>query len=90
MPEPRVELFTRVGCSLCDEAQVIVAEVCAAHDASWRAIDVDTDPQLRAKYTDHVPVIHVDGSLLSYWYVQPETLSRALAGGLENRERRLP
>ncbi|NHB85471.1 hypothetical protein G7085_14910 [Tessaracoccus sp. HDW20] len=47
----------------------------------WRAIDVDTDEQLRAKYTDHVPVTFVDQELLGYWFVDEVALRAALANG---------
>jgi len=47
----------------------------------WRAVDVDTDESLRAKYTDHVPVTFVDQELLGYWFVDATTLRAALADG---------
>ncbi len=42
-------------------------------------MDVDTDPELRATYTDHVPVTIVDGDVLSYWFVDQEQLAAALS-----------
>jgi len=74
-----VTLLTREGCHLCEEALTIVSSVCAAHDASWRTIDVDTDPELRAAYTDHVPVIFVNGALHGYWFVDADKLAAAVS-----------
>ncbi len=74
-----VVVLVREGCHLCDDALVIVAGVCEAAGRPWTAIDVDTDPELRATYTDHVPVTFVDGDVLSFWFVDRDQLSAALA-----------
>lgn len=47
---------------------------------SARVVDVDDDAMLRSRYTDHVPVVFVDGQLHGYWFVDPEALRSALAG----------
>ncbi|MEL4503721.1 glutaredoxin family protein [Luteococcus sp. H138] len=75
-----VLLLTRQGCHLCELAEPVVQEVCRAHDASITTLDVDSDEHLRARYTDHVPVLYVRGRLLDYWQVDAGRLQRALAG----------
>lgn len=76
--EPRVVLLTRAGCHLCEDAETVVRQVCA--DATtYRIVDVDSDPSLRATYTDHVPVTLVDGRVLSYWFLDAASLSSAIA-----------
>jgi glutaredoxin len=42
--------------------------------------DVDADPADRARWTDHVPVVLLDGAQHSLWYVDEPLLSRALRG----------
>ena len=74
----RVVVLTRTGCHLCDDAIEICASVCAASGVSWATIDVDTDPALRTKYTDHVPVTLVDGRVVARWFLDPEQLGAAL------------
>lgn len=76
----RVVVLTREGCHLCDEAVATVQAVTADPPTPWRAVDVDADPELRARFTDHVPVTYVDGALLSYWFLDAEGLRDALAG----------
>ena len=58
---PRVTLYTRAGCCLCDEAkqQLRAARRRAAFDLE--EVDVDADPALRALYSDEVPVIAING-----------------------------
>jgi glutaredoxin len=54
---PDVVLYTRVGCHLCDDAGAVLAR----HGLEVRAIDVDSDPQLQARYNECVPVVVIDG-----------------------------
>lgn len=79
MAEARVVLLVREGCHLCADALATVRAVCESTGTSWRAVDVDSDPQLRAEYTDHVPVTFVDGVRHSFWFVDPNALRAALS-----------
>ncbi len=76
--EPRVTLYTRADCHLCEEAATVIAAVTSELGASWRAVDVDADPEDRAEYGDLVPVVLVDGTILAYYRVEPDRLRTAL------------
>ena len=78
MIDARVVLLVRDGCHLCDEAVAHVENVCAGLGVSWRTVDVDSDPALRAEHTDHVPVTIVDGAQHSLWFVDAGRLAAAL------------
>lgn len=41
---PRVVLYGRAGCHLCDEARVVVARVCGDVGVAWAEVDVDVAP----------------------------------------------
>lgn len=58
----------------------MVARTCEDMGIGWRAVDVDTDEDLRAAYTDHVPVVFTDGELHGYWFVEADALKQALDG----------
>ncbi|GAB2690267.1 glutaredoxin family protein [Thalassiella azotivora] len=75
----RVELLTRVGCHLCDDARAVVRDVCAEAGARWVERDVDADPDLLARYSEEVPVVLVDGAQHAYWKVDAQALRDALA-----------
>lgn len=75
----RVLLLVREGCHLCIDAASVVTEVCADLGIPWRSVDVDTDPELRSAYTDHVPVTFVDGVEHARWFVDAAKLRAALA-----------
>ncbi len=57
MPKPIATLYTRQGCHLCDKACRLLLE----HGFEVEAVDIDADPALRARYTNCVPVVVIDG-----------------------------
>lgn len=78
MPDDvRVVLVTRQGCHLCEQAVELLDEQCPGQ---WTALDVDGDERLLQRYTNHVPVVFVDGRLLAYWTLDAGLLADALAG----------
>lgn len=76
--DTRVLVLVREGCHLCVDAAEVAAAVCSDAGVQHELRDVDTDDELRAAYTDHVPVTFVDGALLSYWGLDPDALRSAL------------
>jgi glutaredoxin len=52
-----VTIYSRPGCHLCEEAKTQIAPLLAEFDASLTEIDIDRDPELRARYDYDVPVI---------------------------------
>ena len=77
--DARVVVFTREGCHLCAEAESQVAEICADTGDSWVRVDIDSDADLRARFTEQVPVTFVDGAQHDFWRVDAVRLRRALA-----------
>ena len=75
---PRVTLYVRAGCHLCEEARVVIEQVCAELDEEYAEVDIDTDPDLVARFTDEVPVTFVDGRQHDFWRVDPARLREAL------------
>lgn len=74
----RVTVYTRLHCSLCVTAEADVQRICAELGVGWVAVDVDSDPDLRAEYGDRVPVILVDSREHGYFRVEEPRLRRAL------------
>jgi glutaredoxin len=77
---PRVTLYSRPGCHLCDDARAVVAAVCAELDAGWTEVDITTDPDLERRYGEEIPVTLVDGEQHDFWRVDASRLRRALTG----------
>jgi glutaredoxin len=81
---PRVVLYGRAGCHLCDEARDVVARVCGEMGVPWAEVDVDDAPAPGAPdpfeaYGERVPVVAVDGVDVAQWQVSERTLRAALA-----------
>ncbi|MCC7491112.1 MAG: glutaredoxin family protein [Fimbriimonadaceae bacterium] len=52
-----VVLYTRPGCHLCEHAAAALQALEAEFPHALLTVDIDTDPALRKKYTDLVPVL---------------------------------
>lgn len=78
MITPRVTLYGRPGCHLCDEARTVIEAVCIELGESFTEVDIDSDPALRDRFTDEVPVTFVDGRQHDFWRVDPLRLRAAL------------
>jgi glutaredoxin len=71
-----VVVYTRHGCGLCRRAEELVRR--EARGADVRTIDIDTDPQLRDRYTVRVPVVTVDGEEVAELEVAPGEVRQAV------------
>jgi glutaredoxin len=58
--KPRVTLYTRAGCCLCDEAKLVLADARRRADFDYEEFDIDLDPELCHRYNDEVPVIAIN------------------------------
>ena len=73
-----VVLVTRDGCTLCAQAEPVVARAAADAGVPLEVRDVDADPDLLARWSDKVPVVLLDGVEHAYWTVDEAVLRRAL------------
>ena len=79
-----VTLYTRKDCHLCDEAKAAIRASVSLHRLAiqMREVDVDTDPDLRARYSDDVPVILINGVEAFRHRVRPEEFTAYVRGGV--------
>ncbi|MDP9181738.1 MAG: glutaredoxin family protein [Actinomycetota bacterium] len=68
---------TRAGCTLCAEAQPVVERLAVRAGVELDVRDVDADPTLQG-WSDHVPVVLLDGVEHSRWWVDQTALAKAL------------
>jgi glutaredoxin len=52
-----ITLYSRPGCHLCEEAKRQIAPLLKEFGARLTEINIDEDPELRARYDFDVPVI---------------------------------
>jgi glutaredoxin len=74
-----VVVYSRKGCHLCDIVKETLTEVQGRADFKWREVDIDSDPELRQKYNDEVPVVFIDGRKGFKYHMDPREFLRALA-----------
>ena len=78
---PRLLTFvTRDGCHLCAEALPVVQRLAAEAGVAVEVRDVDADPADRERWSDHVPVVLLDGEQHAMWFVDEKALATALRG----------
>ena len=59
---PKVTLYTRKGCCLCDDAKHVLELARRRAHFDLDEIDIDRDPDLETLYNEEVPVIAINGS----------------------------
>ena len=77
---PRVTLYGKPGCHLCDVARSVVAQVCAELGETYAEVDITSDPELMRRFAEEIPVTFVDGEQHDFWRVDAARLTRALTG----------
>ena len=76
--QPRVRLYSRPGCHLCDDARAVIAQVCEELGEAFDEVSIDDDPALRARFGEEIPVTFVDGRQHDFWRVSADRLRVAL------------
>ena len=73
-----VVLYGRDGCHLCDEAR----EAILGFDGiELREVDIESDDGLLAAMLERIPVVEVDGAVVSELIFDRDAFSAALRGG---------
>lgn len=60
--DPReVVLYSRKGCHLCEIVKESLSKLSRQARFQWREIDVNSDNELRRRFSDEVPVVFING-----------------------------
>ena len=81
---PLLQLVTRSGCHLCENAREVVSTVAGQLQLRWTEVSLDDHPELTELYAEEIPVVLVNGIQRDFWHIDPirlgNVLSRALTG----------
>ena len=77
-PKPRVTLYSKPDCHLCEVARAVVERVCAELGESFEEISILSDPELMERFGEEIPVTFVDGRQHDFWRVDEARLRTAL------------
>jgi glutaredoxin len=75
-----VVLYSRKGCHLCAVAKESLTKLARHGGFTWREIDVDSDDDLRRRFTDEVPVVFIDGRKAFKYRIDEREFVRRLNG----------
>jgi hypothetical protein len=73
-----VHIYSRAGCHLCEKAHTQIISFQHKYPLVIQQTDVDTDPELAARFGDCVPVVAVNGRLRFRGIVNTVLLERLL------------
>ncbi|MEA2129993.1 MAG: hypothetical protein QOJ85_2884 [Solirubrobacteraceae bacterium] len=71
---PRLVLYGRAGCHLCDDARAVLERV----GEPFAEVDIETDDALLAAYLERIPVVAVDGEEVFDFFVDEGALRERL------------
>jgi hypothetical protein len=75
----RLVLYARPDCHLCDEARAGLASLRAdGVDFELEEVDIDSDEELLRRYLERIPVIEVDGEIVSELFLDTDGLRARL------------
>jgi glutaredoxin len=79
MPSPRVRLYGRPDCHLCDEARAGLERLRAdGLDFELEEVDIEVDNGLHARFLERIPVVELDGEIVSELFLDAKALSARL------------
>jgi len=61
----RLRLYVRPDCHLCERLRQEVDAMLEGIPHEWEVVNVDSDPELAARYGDTIPVLFVNGRLFA-------------------------
>jgi glutaredoxin len=69
---PKVTLYSRPACCLCDEVKQQLEQLRRRADFEVEEINIDEDEVLRRLYNDEVPVVMINGRKAFKYRLDPE------------------
>jgi glutaredoxin len=75
-PSIQIDIYSRPGCHLCDEAKEVVERVRVRFPFSLRVINIETDPELETRYGEQIPVVFINGNKAFKYHVDEAELEK--------------
>jgi glutaredoxin-like protein DUF836 len=76
---PRVVLYGRPECHLCDDARGILSTIAGSPPAfRVEEVNIEDDERLLARYLERIPVVELDGEIIGELLVDADGLRARL------------
>jgi glutaredoxin len=72
----RIEIYSRPGCHLCDEAKEVIERVGRRVPFNVSVINIDNDPALEKLYGEQIPVVFINGNKAFKFHVDEAELEK--------------
>jgi len=72
----RIEIYSRPGCHLCDEAKEVVDRVGRRVPFNVSVINIDDDPEMQKLYGEQIPVVFINGNKAFKYHVDEAELEK--------------
>jgi glutaredoxin len=76
--QPRLTLYSKPGCHLCDEMKQVIDTVRARVPLAIEVVDISSDPALADRYGLEIPVLLIDGKKAAKYRVTEADLEARL------------
>lgn len=73
-----LELLTRPGCHLCEDARATVSKVAGEFGLGFDEVNIEEHPELEKQHSVEIPVLKINGRVHDFWQINPKRLSKAL------------
>ena len=74
----QVVLYSSPGCHLCEEAATLLRDLQRSRDFAFFEVDIHSDPELERLYLIEIPVIEVDGVVVTQAPVEIDRVAAAV------------
>jgi glutathione S-transferase len=79
MPSHRVRLYARPDCHLCDEARAGLESLRSdGLEFELEEVDIDSDDELLRRFLERIPVIELDGEIVSELWLDADVIRSRL------------
>jgi len=72
----QIEIYSRPGCHLCDEAKEVIDRVQKRYGFDLRVVNIEGDPALESVYGTEIPVVFINGAKAFKYHVDERELER--------------
>lgn len=72
-------MYSRRGCHLCEVVKESLGKLSRQGGFTWQEVDVDSDTDLRRRFSDEVPVVFIDGRKAFKYHMDEREFLRRLA-----------
>ena len=84
-PNPEPVFYTREGCPLCEEFELILQPLLDCRGIHFRRVDIDLSPALKERFGSRVPVLEINGKIVAEGRVSPSEMEKRLEGEIKPR-----